>query len=231
MSSFAGRHVVITGGTGALGRAVTELFVERGAICHVPVFDERELKTFDLADHDRVSLTAGADLTDEGWVVDYYAGLESLWATINIAGGFAMKPFVDTSAQALADMLDLNLLSCFLSSREAAKLMIGAGGGRIVNIAARPALAPTGAMVAYSVSKSAVASLTESVALELRDQQVLVNAVAPSIIDTPRNRSDMPDADHAKWPKPHEVAEAIAFLASPQNTLTSGTVLPVYGRS
>lgn len=229
MSSFADRQVVITGGTGALGRAVTKLFVECGATCHVPVFDEQELQSFPLQEHERVLLQMGADLTDEAWVAEYYGGLTSLWASIHLAGGFAMTPFVETSAQQLHGILELNLVSCFLSSREAAKLMARGGGGRIVNVAARPALEPSGGMVAYSVAKAAVASLTQSVAEELRDQQVLVNAVAPSIIDTPRNRADMPDADHESWPKAREVAEAIAFLASPQNTLTSGTILPVYG--
>lgn len=228
MSSLAGRQVVITGGTGTLGRAVTMLLLERGARCHVPVFDGKELENCPFADDDRVTLTGNADLTDEAWVVDYYGGIESLWASIHIAGGFAMAPFKETSAKQLQGMMDLNLLSCFLSCREAAKRM--GEGGRIVNVAARPALEPTAGMVAYSVSKAAVASLTANAAKELAADDILVNAVAPSIIDTPRNRAAMPDAPHDSWPKTHELAEAIVFLASPNNAVTSGTILPVYGK-
>jgi NAD(P)-dependent dehydrogenase (short-subunit alcohol dehydrogenase family) len=86
-------------------------------------------------------------------------------------------------------------------------------------------------MVAYTAAKAGVASLTQSLAAELRDENILVNAVLPSTIDTPANRAAMPKADHASWPKPTEIAEAILFLASPSNTLTSGTLLPVYGRA
>ena len=128
-------------------------------------------------------------------------------------------------------MFELNAVSAFLCCREAVRCMRRGGGGRIVNVAARPALSPTGGMIAYTTAKAAVASLTQCLAAEVVDAGILVNAVLPSIIDTPANRAAMPDADFASWPKPAELAEAIAFLAGPQNRLTSGALVPVYGRA
>ena len=107
----------------------------------------------------------------------------------------------------------------------------GTGGGRIVNVAARAAASPTGGMVAYTTAKAGVASLTQALAAELLAESILVNAVLPSVIDSPANRASMPKAAHDTWPRPAELAEAIAFLASPQNTLTTGTLLPVYGHA
>jgi NAD(P)-dependent dehydrogenase (short-subunit alcohol dehydrogenase family) len=98
-----------------------------------------------------------------------------------------------------------------------------------VNVAARPALQPAGGMIAYTTSKAAVASLTECLAAELAGEGILCNAIVPSIIDTPANRASMASADFTKWPKPAELAEAIAFLVSPANRLTSGALVPVYG--
>src|SRR6185436_2025652 len=107
------------------------------------------------------------------------------------------------------------------------------GAGRIVNVAARPALEPrSGAgMAAYVASKAAVAALTQALAAELAPRRILVNAIAPSIIDTPANRAAMPDADHASWPTPAEIAATILFLASADNQVTSGAIVPVYGRA
>jgi NAD(P)-dependent dehydrogenase (short-subunit alcohol dehydrogenase family) len=123
-------------------------------------------------------------------------------------------------------------VSCFLCCRAAVTAMAGAGG-RIVNVAARPALEwRTGAgMVAYAASKAAVAAATVALAEEVAKHGILVNAVAPSIMDTPANRAAMPKADHAPWPKVAEVAATIVFLASPANKVTRGAVVPVYGKS
>jgi NAD(P)-dependent dehydrogenase (short-subunit alcohol dehydrogenase family) len=124
----------------------------------------------------------------------------------------------------------LNATTCFLCCREAVKKMSG-HEGRIVNVAARPVLVPTGQMTAYSASKAAVAALTLSLAEELSDSSIWVNAIVPSIIDTPDNRTAMPNANFETWPKPEEIAETVVFLASPQNTVTRGALVPVYGRS
>jgi NAD(P)-dependent dehydrogenase (short-subunit alcohol dehydrogenase family) len=249
---FNQRHVVVTGGTGALGAAVVALLVDAGAVCHVPTIDGADAARFraremDMAGRDRVRLVEGIDLRDEGAVrrlYDHAAAAASdaggrLWASIHIAGGFDMGAIEGVSAESWRAMMELNATSCFLCCREAVRSMRVTGGvggrgvgGRIVNVAARPALRPEqGArMVAYTASKAAVAAITSSLAAEVASDRILVNAVAPSIMDTPANRAAMPDADHAGWPKVDEVAAAMLWLASPENALTSGTVLPVYGR-
>jgi NAD(P)-dependent dehydrogenase (short-subunit alcohol dehydrogenase family) len=126
----------------------------------------------------------------------------------------------------------MNFLSCLLCCRAAVAAM-AASGGRIVNIAARPGLEwRSGAgMAAYAASKAAVAALTVALAEEVAKDGILVNAVAPSIMDTPANRSTMPKANYDLWPKVEEVAATILFLASPENRVTRGGVVPVYGKS
>jgi NAD(P)-dependent dehydrogenase (short-subunit alcohol dehydrogenase family) len=227
---FTDRLVVVTGGTGALGRAVVGLLLARGARCRVPVFDAAEGERFEF--RDRVTLVERCDLTNEADVARLYDGADGLWASIHLAGGFAMANAVDTDKAALMRMLDINLVSCALACAAALRTF-GAAGGRIVNVAARPALEPRfgGGMSAYVASKAAVAALTQALAAEMAPRGVLVNAVAPSIIDTPANRASMPKADHSAWPKPDELAATIAFLASPDNRVTSGAVVPVYGRA
>jgi NAD(P)-dependent dehydrogenase (short-subunit alcohol dehydrogenase family) len=223
------QHVVITGGTGALGSAVVARFLKEGATCHVTWIEPRELEHF--AHAKQVQLHQ-LDLGDESAVMEFYASLTRLWGSVHLAGGFAMSPVEKTSADDMLKMFRLNAMTCFLCCREAVKAIRRSGdGGRIVNVAARPAVEPAGGMIAYATSKSAVASITQSLAEEAKDERILVNAVLPSIMDTSANRRAMPDADFAKWPKVEEVAEAIAFLASSQNALTSGALLPVYGRS
>ncbi len=208
-----GRHVVVTGGKGALGGAVVAWLEQRGAIVHVP-----DIATVDLA--------------NEAQAAAYYAALPALWASIQLAGGFAMSPIADTSLADFEKQWRMNTVTCFLSCREAVRAMRKAGaGGRIVNVAARPVVVPAPGMTAYVAAKAGVAAITQALAAELASDRILVNAVLPSIIDTPANRAAMPSADHAAWPRPQEIAETIGFLASPENTLTSGTLVPVYGRA
>jgi NAD(P)-dependent dehydrogenase (short-subunit alcohol dehydrogenase family) len=229
---FRDRHVVVTGGTGALGAAVVAALLERGAICHVPTQDREAASSFAHAGHDRVKLYPSVELSDQGQTDSFYAKLGAIWASIHLAGGFAAKPLRDSGKSDLMAQLDTNLVSCFLCCRAALKAF-GADGGRIVNVAARPALEPrTGAgMTAYTIAKSGVAALSIALAEEVAKDGVLVNAVAPSIMDTPANRTAMPKADHALWPKVEQVAATILFLASPENTVTRGSIVPVYGRS
>jgi NAD(P)-dependent dehydrogenase (short-subunit alcohol dehydrogenase family) len=208
-----GKHVVVTGGRGALGTSVVEVLRARGANVHVA----------DLPD---------VDTTNEAAVVRWFAGVPAPWASIQLVGGFAMAPVIDTTAADLERMWRLNTLSCFLACREAARAMRGAGtGGRLVNVAARPVLQPTGGMTAYVAAKAGVAALTQALAVELAGDRILVNAIVPSLIDSPTNRAAMPDADFAGWPKAAQIAETIAFLVSEDNALTSGTLVPVYGRA
>ena len=224
---FSGRNGVVTGGGGGLGQSVVRWFASRGANVRVPEYGAR---TDYFPELDNVTVTGGLDLTSEQTVVDFYAAQESLWASVHIAGGFAMAPVLETSLADFQHQMRMNVQTAFLCSREAIRHM--RGGGRIVNVTARPAIeAAVPGMVAYTTSKGAVTSLTRALAAESLGMGVLVNAIAPSIIDTPTNRAGMPNADHASWPKPSELAEAIGFLASPDNRLTTGAVVPVYGRA
>jgi NAD(P)-dependent dehydrogenase (short-subunit alcohol dehydrogenase family) len=229
---FRDRQVVVSGGSGALGTAVVEKLVEAGAICHVPCIDHGEAQRCALRDHKQVKVTVTGSLADEAAVAKLYQGIAPLWASIHIAGGFAFGPLRDMSVATLRQQLDMNFLSCALCCRAAVKAMGGAGG-RIVNVAARPALEwRSGAgMTAYTASKAAVAAFTAALAEEVAKDGILVNAVAPSIMDTAANRADMPKADFALWPKVEEVAATIIFLASPDNRVTRGAIVPVYGKS
>ena len=237
---FRDRHIVVTGGTGALGTAVVAALLASGAVCHVPCVDEAEAQRFRLRDQRGVALTVTGSLADEAAVVRLYGGIGPLWASIHIAGGFAAAPLRETSLAVLRQQIDMNLVSAALCCRAAVNAMasgtaggMAGGGGRIVNVAARAALEwRSGAgMVAYTVSKAAVAALTVALAEEVAKDGILVNAVAPSIMDTPANRQAMPKADYALWPKVEEVAATILFLASPDNRVTRGAVVPVYGKS
>ena len=253
MPTPSSRHSIITGGTGALGSVVVAKLLASGHTCHIPCHQEEELKRFPFTTHERVKITIGIDLTDEHLVEKFYNSINApLWSSIHIAGGFAYGAIETVTKQAFVSMMQQNALTCFLCCREAVKLMshtMGAVvdrsgsatpstgtaaptiGGRIVNVAARPALEPrTGAsMVPYTASKSAVAAITQALAEEVVLRGILVNAVLPSIMDTPANRKSMPDANFSTWPTVDSVAATICFLASPDNTSTRGGLIPVYG--
>ncbi len=227
---LSGKHIMVTGGTGALGTAVVAGLLAAGGHCTVPYVHEAEAQRFPHSGDPNVTLIAVTDLADEAIVAKIYGGL-ALWASIHIAGGFAAGKVAETGRAALMAQLDSNLVSCFLCCRAAVNAM--AAGGRIVNVAARPALEwRSGAgMTAYTVAKAGVAALTVALAEEVAKDGILVNAVAPSIMDTPANRAAMPKAAFDKWPKVEEVAATILFLASPDNKVTRGAIVPVYGKS
>ncbi len=229
--TFSSKHVVVTGGTGALGGAVVKALRAGSASCTVPYVHDAELERFALRDDAQVRLVKVADLSNEADVAKVYGG-GALWGSIHIAGGFAMGEVAKTDKAALMAQLDTNLVSCFLCCRAAVNAM-RTSGGRIVNVAARPALEwRSGAgMAAYTIAKTGVAALTVALAEEVAKDGILVNAVAPSIMDTPANRKSMPKADFDKWPKADEVAETILFLASPDNKVTRGAIVPVYGKA
>lgn len=229
---FNGQTVVVTGGTGALGHATVGLLLAAGARVVVPALDEKEAERATYAADERVRIVVSGSLADEGNAERFFGTVGALWASIQIAGGFAMSPLTETSLGDFRAMMQLNAESCFLACREATRRMRARGdgsGGRLVNVAARPVLAPVGGMVAYSASKAAVATITTSLAEELKAERVWVNAVVPSIMNTPANRAAMPQANHALWPSTEDVARTIVFLASPQNATTSGALVPVYG--
>jgi NAD(P)-dependent dehydrogenase (short-subunit alcohol dehydrogenase family) len=231
---YRDRHVVVTGGAGALGTAVVGALTAAGAICHVPCLHDAEAQRFALRAHPQVRLTVGVDLAGEAAVAALYDAVPALWASIHLAGGFAAAPVVDTSKADLMRQIDMNLVTSFLCCRAAVTAIRRTGaGGRIVNVAARPGLEwrTAAGMTAYAASKAAVAALTVALAEEVAKEGILVNAVAPSIMDTAANRQAMPKADHAAWPKVEEVAGTIVYLASPENCVARGGVVPVFGKS
>lgn len=234
---FSDKRIVVTGGTGALGTAVVGALHSLGATCIVPYVHEDEARRSPHFGKLGIIMVPVSDLADEAMVARVYDGVP-LWASIHIAGGFAAGNVADTDKRALMAQIDGNLVSCFLCCRAAVNAMLAGGqgaqtGGRIVNVAARPALEwRSGAgMSAYTIAKTGVAALTVALAEEVAKDGILVNAVAPSIMDTPANRAAMPKANVDLWPKVEEVAATILFLASPDNRVTRGAVVPVYGKS
>jgi len=231
---LTGRHVILTGGAGALGTAVVARFLAAGATCHVPTIDDGP-GSLGLPG---VRYLPRIDLTDESSVADAYAEVPELWASIHLAGGFTWAKLEHTSVASARAQLEMNVITCLLCCREAVKKMRSRAiaqpaelGGRIVNVGSRGALSPAPGLAAYAMAKAAVHALTLELAEELRQEQILVNAVLPSIIDTPANRASMPDADFDRWAKPADIAETVLFLASPSNAVTTGALVPVYGRT
>jgi NAD(P)-dependent dehydrogenase (short-subunit alcohol dehydrogenase family) len=231
---FEDRQVVVTGGTGALGTAVVGALLARGARCQVPYRSEDEVRRFAHREHPRVSLVALRDLADEVAVAGFYAALNPLWASVHIAGGFAYAPIEKSDRALLLGQLETNLISACLCSRAAVIAFRRQGqGGRIVNVASRQALEPRlGAnLSAYAAAKAGVAAFSLALAEEVAHEGILVNAVAPSIMDTPANRAAMPKADFASWPTVEEVAATVTYLVSAENRVARGAVVPVYGKA
>jgi len=227
--SLKEKSFLVTGGTGALGAAVVQRLLDAGASVHLTCIHEDERKASLIPPGADVHVV---DLAREDEVEDLYRRIGALYGSIHVAGGFSMGPIEDMSADDFQAMMDMNALSCFLCCREAVKAMRNNdSGGRIVNVAARPALEPAGGMLAYTTSKAAVASITQCLAKEVIAKGILVNAVVPSIMDTPANRAGMPDADFSSWPSVDSVAHTIVGLASPCNELTTGALVPVYGKA
>lgn len=235
---FTNHHIIVTGGAGSLGTAVVEFLLDAGATCSVPCFNQDEFNSFQFSDHKNVFTKVGVDLTDEDQAQSFFEdAIETngpLWGSIHIAGGFGMGIIEDTSKADFMKQINLNLVSCYNCCRAAVQRFKAQGnGGRIVNIAARPALEPRqgSGMTAYTTSKAGVAALTESLAAEVVQDDILVNAIAPSVIDTPQNREGMPNADFETWPKPEQLAQQISYLVSPENKVTRGSIVTVYGKS
>jgi NAD(P)-dependent dehydrogenase (short-subunit alcohol dehydrogenase family) len=225
--------VVVTGAAGALGRAVAADFLARGARLALVDVDAGALEAL-YAGHGSNHLRVATDLVDP---VASAAALGKVFAEhgaaavlCNIAGGFdAGPPVHETKADVWRRMQELNVATLVNACRAAVPGMIAARRGRIVNVAAASALSGKPGMGAYCAAKSAVARLTESMALELRGNGINVNAVAPSILDTPANRAAMPTADPATWVSTKDLAAVIRFLASDDAVAIHGAIIPVVG--
>lgn len=225
-----GRVAVVTGGTGALGCAVVDRFLAADATVYVPWIDEMEKRAIsDRYETDRIHLQR-VDLSDEPAVHDFYARVAAEQAQLdvlcNIAGGFAMAKLSETSLDEWNAMLEINATTAFLSCRAAAESLKASSQGRIVNVKAMPALTRGDEQAsAYAASKAAVLNMTQSLSAELAESSVTVNAIAPSVIDTPDNREAMPDADRSTWLAPEEIARVIEFLVGRTAGIVRGSVL------
>lgn len=229
--ALTGKAVLVAGGTGALGTAVVQAFVGAGAHVTVSWVVERERDAFRDALGGATGLRLErADVTDPDAVADLCAAAAErtgrLDVLVQLVGGFAFAPIDETDAKTWQKMLALNATSTFLCAREAVKWMRPQRGGRIVTVAAVPAVERGAAnMAAYAASKAAVLNLTQSLAKELAGDAIAVNAIAPSVIDTPANRAAMPDADRSGWLEPGAIAEVVAWLASDAARVVTGSVL------
>jgi NAD(P)-dependent dehydrogenase (short-subunit alcohol dehydrogenase family) len=224
MSEFHGQVVLITGAAGALGRATADYFAQAGAT----------LALLDVVKIDGPAFSRVCDLTDAAACRAVVAEVEQTLGGVdvlaNIAGGFAMGEAVhETSDDTWNFLMGLNAHSVLNMARAVVPGMIERGRGKIVSIGAGPGLRGVGQMGAYSASKSVVIRLTEAMADELKDKGINVNCILPSVIDTERNRQDMPDADFSKWVRPEALAKVIGFLASEEAGPVHGVALPVGG--
>jgi NAD(P)-dependent dehydrogenase (short-subunit alcohol dehydrogenase family) len=223
-----GKVIVVTGASGALGRVVAASALARGA--RVAGVDHAASHV--AATPNRIEL-GGVDLTDAAQATKAIDAAAShfgkLDALINIAGGFAFETVAEGDPKTWQRMYALNVLTALNASRSAIPHLVASGAGRIVNIGAMGALQAGAGMGAYAASKSGVHRLTEALAAEWKGK-ITVNAVLPSIIDTPANRASMPNADFAKWVMPEELANVILFLASDSASAVTGALLPVSGR-
>ena len=222
MSEFEGKSVVVTGAAGVLGRVVADRFHEHGGT----------VSGIDVVQFEAPFQTYTADLTSLDEAKRVIEEIGSVDILLNIAGGFTMGDSVaDTSDETWDFMFDLNARTAFNMIRAAVPGMQANGHGKIVNIGARNGLRGVGMMAAYSASKSVVIRLTESLADELKESGINVNSILPSIIDTPRNREDMPNADFSKWVAPEAMARVAMFLASSAADPIHGAAIPVEGLS
>ena len=223
-----GKVIIVTGASGALGRVVAASALARGA--RVAGVDHAASHV--AATPDRIEL-GGVDLTDAAQATKAIDAAAShfgkLDALINIAGGFAFETVAEGDPKTWQRMYALNVLTALNASRSAIPHLVASGAGRIVNIGAMGALQADAGMGAYAASKSGVHRLTEALAAEWKGK-ITVNAVLPSIIDTPANRASMPNANFAEWVTPEELSNVILFLASDSASAVTGALLPVSGR-
>lgn len=236
--TFAGKVILVAGGTGGLGRAVSLEFLAEGATVVATYRSQNEFDALKDAAGRNASQLEGriVDATDEAAtremadaVVSKYGRLDAL---VNTIGGYAggIKLW-EVERKTLDQMLALNLRSGYALARAAMPAMLRQGRGVIVNVAAKAAVDHAAGAAAYAASKSAAVALMDSLAADVKGRGIRVNSILPSIIDTEANRKAMPKADFSKWPKPVEIARVILFLCSDQAQVVHGASIPVYGES
>ena len=228
------RVVMVTGGSGALGQAITQRFLAEGAQVCVPyiVDQERERLEASVPREARARLRVErCDVLDDAAVERLVASVveqhRRLDVLVSAVGGFAMGELVQTDRARWDRMLTLNLTSAYVAARAALPPMLTAGSGRIVAVASRAVVPPTGGFIAYTVAKAGVIAFVQALAAETRGRGVTVNAVLPSTMDTPANRQAMPDVDPKAWVPVDAVAGAIAYLAAESSVHVTGTLLAI----
>jgi NAD(P)-dependent dehydrogenase (short-subunit alcohol dehydrogenase family) len=234
--TFTGKIVLVAGGTGGLGRAVSLAFLKEGAELIATYRNDQEFAELKGVAGANASRLVGhhVDVTDEAAVQRLIAEIgaddRQLDVLVNTVGGYVggMKIW-ELETRILDQMLALNLRSGFLLARAAAKVMLRTGTGPIVNVAAKAALDHGAGLGAYAASKAAAVAMMDSLAADLKGSGVRVNSILPSIIDTELNRKAMPGADFTEWPKPEDIARVVLFLCSDDAKVIHGAAIPVYG--
>ncbi|MBC8506920.1 MAG: SDR family NAD(P)-dependent oxidoreductase [Anaerolineales bacterium] len=238
MSNFKDKVAVVTGATGNLGAATARAFYQADAnlVLFVRKPDSLAKMIPEIAETNERFLVIAVDMTNPESVhnaveraIDNFGRIDML---VNTFGGYrAGTPVHETPLETWDFMHALNARTAFIASQAVIPNMLENGNGKIINIGARPGLKGRKNMAAYGASKSGVIRLTESMAAELKDQDINVNCILPGTIDTPQNRHEMPKADHSKWVTPEAIAQVILFLVSDAANPIHGAAIPVYGKS
>lgn len=228
---LSGRIVAVTGAFGTLGAAVARMLSTGGA--SIALLDRADAsrrpaepaQALALGEVDLAAPRSAAEAIAR--VVAHFGRLDAL---VNVAGGFAWEKIEGGTIATWDRLYDMNVRTAVNACEAAMPHLLASGRGRIVNVGALAAVKAGTGMAAYAASKAGIAKLTESLAEELKDRAVTVNAVLPSIIDTPQNRADMPDADVSRWVRPEQIADLVAFLLSDRATAITGALIPITGR-
>jgi NAD(P)-dependent dehydrogenase (short-subunit alcohol dehydrogenase family) len=231
---MAKRVVLVTGGSGALGQAITQRFLADGDVVCVPWIVDKERErleaSVDAATRPRLLLER-CDVSDDAAMEQLVASVVSrhqrLDVLVSAVGGFAMGDLVHTDRAVWDSMLALNLTTQYVAAHAVLPRMLAAGGGHIVAVASRAVVPPSGGFIGYTVAKAAVIAFVQALAAETKGSGVTVNAVAPSTMDTPANRTAMPDVDPKTWVPVTAVADAIAYLAAESSAHVTGTLLAI----
>ncbi|MFK3972922.1 SDR family NAD(P)-dependent oxidoreductase [Pseudomonas sp. NPDC087358] len=231
-TSLEGKVIVVTGGFGVLGSALGQQLRAQGA--RIALLDRADPATAGIVNDQTILALGGVDLTSVEsataalkQTAEHFGRIDGL---VNVAGGFAWETVEGGSLATWDHLYQMNLRTAVVASQAVLEHLFAAQAGRIVNVSAQASLKAGMGMGAYAASKAGVARLTEALAEELKDRHITVNAVLPSIIDTPTNRKDMPDADCSRWVSPVQLAAVIAFLLSDAAQAVTGACLPVSGR-
>ena len=236
--NFSGKIVLVAGGTGGLGNAVSLAFLEEGARLWVTYRKEEEHAALKKAAGAKAGALEGSlvDVTDERATAEFVAGIVTrhgrLDVLVNTVGGYVGDvPLWELETKVFDAMLSLNLRSGYALARAVLPAMLKQRHGSIVNVAAKAALDHGAGAAAYAASKAAAVAMMDSLAADVKGTGVRVNSILPSIIDTSVNRKAMPNADFTAWPKPEEIAQVILFLCSDNGAVIHGAAVPVYGNS